>query len=90
VATVTGDIGSPGLADEVIAAAVSRWGRVDILVNDAASYPDGTLLEMPGEAWEWIGPQSPARRCRLQCLEGRGRDHEQGLRHGTRAARDPG
>src|SRR5438034_11060807 len=37
VATVTGDIGSPGLADEVIAAAVSRWGRADILVNDARS-----------------------------------------------------
>jgi NAD(P)-dependent dehydrogenase (short-subunit alcohol dehydrogenase family) len=54
VATVTGDIGSPGLADEVIAAAVSRWGQADILVNDAASYPDGTLLEMPGEAWDRV------------------------------------
>jgi len=54
VATVTGDIASPGLADEVIAAAVSRWGRADILVNDAASYPDGTLLEMPGEAWDRV------------------------------------
>ena len=54
VATVTGDIGSPGLADTVIAAAVSRWGQVDILVNDAASYPDGTLLEMPGEAWDRV------------------------------------
>jgi 3-oxoacyl-[acyl-carrier protein] reductase len=54
VATVTGDIGDPGLADEVIAAAVSRWGQADILVNDAASYPDGTLLEMPGEAWDRV------------------------------------
>jgi len=54
VATVTGDIGRPGLADEVIAAAVSRWGQADILVNDAASYPDGTLLEMPGEAWDRV------------------------------------
>ena len=43
VATVTGDIGRRGLAGEVIAAAVSRWGQADILVNDAASYPDGTL-----------------------------------------------
>ena len=54
VGTVTGDIESPGLADEVIAAAVSRWGQADILVNDAASYPDGTLLEMPGEAWDRV------------------------------------
>jgi 3-oxoacyl-[acyl-carrier protein] reductase len=54
VATVTGDISRPGLAEEVIAAAVSRWGQADILVNDAASYPDGTLLEMPGEAWDRV------------------------------------
>jgi NAD(P)-dependent dehydrogenase (short-subunit alcohol dehydrogenase family) len=54
VATVTGDIGRPGLADQVIAAAVSRWGQADILVNDAASYPDGTLLEMPPDAWERV------------------------------------
>ncbi len=51
VATVTGDIGQPGLADQVIAETVGRWGKADILVNDAASYPDGTLLEMPADAW---------------------------------------
>ena len=54
IATITGDIGRRGLADQVIAAAVSRWGRADILVNDAASYPDGTLLEMPADAWERV------------------------------------
>jgi 3-oxoacyl-[acyl-carrier protein] reductase len=54
VATITGDIGGPGLADQVIGAAVSRWGQADILVNDAASYPDGTLLEMPADAWDRV------------------------------------
>jgi 3-oxoacyl-[acyl-carrier protein] reductase len=54
VATITGDIGRPGLADQVIQAAVSRWGQADILVNDAASYPDGTLLEMPADAWDRV------------------------------------
>lgn len=54
VATVTGDIGRPGLADQVIATAVSHWGKADILVNDAASYPDGTLLEMPADAWDRV------------------------------------
>jgi NAD(P)-dependent dehydrogenase (short-subunit alcohol dehydrogenase family) len=54
VATITGDIGRAGLADQVIAAAVSRWGKADILVNDAASYPDGTLLDMPADAWERV------------------------------------
>src|SRR6266496_2851472 len=42
VATVTGDVAEHGLADRVLAEAVTRWGRVDVLVNDAAAYPDGT------------------------------------------------
>jgi len=54
VATITGDVGRPGLADDVIQAAVSRWGKADILVNDAATYPDGTLLEMPADAWDRV------------------------------------
>ncbi len=54
VTTVTGDIGRRGLADEVIAAAAGRWGQADILVNDAASYPDGTLLDMPADAWDRV------------------------------------
>lgn len=54
VTTVTGDVADPGLADRVIATAVSRWGRADILVNDAASYPDGTLLEMEPAAWDQV------------------------------------
>jgi NAD(P)-dependent dehydrogenase (short-subunit alcohol dehydrogenase family) len=51
VITITGDIARPELAAQAIDAAVSRWGKADILVNDAASYPDGTLLDMPADAW---------------------------------------
>jgi len=54
VVTVTGDVAERGLADRVIAEAIARWGRVDALVNDAASYPDGTLLEMPPDAWDRV------------------------------------
>ncbi len=54
VATVTGDIAEPGFAGLVIDTAVSRFGTADILVNDAASYPDGTLLDMPADAWERV------------------------------------
>lgn len=54
VVTITGDVAERGLADRVIADAVTRWGRVDVLVNDAASYPDGTLLEMPPDAWDRV------------------------------------
>jgi 3-oxoacyl-[acyl-carrier protein] reductase len=51
VVTVTGDIADPASAERVIHEATSRWGQADILVNDAASYPDGTLLDMPADAW---------------------------------------
>ena len=54
VVTVTGDVAEHGLADRVVDEAVSRWGRADVLVNDAASYPDGTLLEMPADAWDRV------------------------------------
>lgn len=54
VATIIGDVGAPGTAAAALDAAISRWGQVDILVNDAAAYPDGTLLEMSGQDWERV------------------------------------
>ena len=54
VAGITGDIAGPGFADQVLHTAVSRFGKADILVNDAASYPDGTLLDMPVADWERV------------------------------------
>jgi NAD(P)-dependent dehydrogenase (short-subunit alcohol dehydrogenase family) len=54
VAGITGDIAEPGFAGRVLDAAVSRFGKADVLVNDAASYPDGTLLDMPAAAWERV------------------------------------
>lgn len=54
VVTVTGDVAERGLADRVLAEAVSRWGRADVLVNDAASYPDGSLLEMQADDWDRV------------------------------------
>jgi len=54
VACITGDIAEDGFADRVVGEAVSRFGQVDILVNDAAAYPDGTLLEMPAASWDRV------------------------------------
>ena len=54
VAGVTGDIAKPGFAEQVIGAAVSRFGKADVLVNDAAAYPDGTLLDMPAADWSRV------------------------------------
>jgi len=54
VATVVADISDPATADVVMAEAVRRFGKADILVNDAAAYPDGTLLDMPAEDWNRV------------------------------------
>jgi NAD(P)-dependent dehydrogenase (short-subunit alcohol dehydrogenase family) len=54
VLTLTADVADPGLAERAVSAAVERFGRLDILVNDAASYPDGTLLDMTPQAWDHV------------------------------------
>lgn len=54
VITVVGDVAADGLAEQAVTTAVARFGRVDILVNDAASYPDGTLLDMTPAAWDRV------------------------------------
>jgi 3-oxoacyl-[acyl-carrier protein] reductase len=51
---VTGDIAQPGFAEQVLGTAVSRFGQADVLINDAAAYPDGTLLDMPAAAWDRV------------------------------------
>ena len=52
--TLTGDVAETGFAASAVAMAAERFGRVDVLVNDAASYPDGTLLEMSQQAWDRV------------------------------------
>jgi NAD(P)-dependent dehydrogenase (short-subunit alcohol dehydrogenase family) len=37
---VAGDLGEDGTADRCVAAALARWGRVDVLVNNAATEAD--------------------------------------------------
>jgi NAD(P)-dependent dehydrogenase (short-subunit alcohol dehydrogenase family) len=54
VATLLGDVADDGFAASAVSAAAERFGRVDILVNDAAAYPDGTLLDMTAQDWERV------------------------------------
>ncbi len=54
VATLVGDVADTGFAANAVATAVGRFGRADILVNDAAAYPDGSLLEMAPQDWERV------------------------------------
>lgn len=45
------DVAAAGAGERAVAAAVERWGKVDILVNDAAAYPNALMIEMPLEEW---------------------------------------
>ena len=95
VATVVADIAAPDTASLVLDAAVSRWGRADILVNDAAAYPNATLLETEAADWErvfavnvtgtFLMTQAFARHC-VSPRRYRGRDREHLHRLGPQPA----
>jgi 3-oxoacyl-[acyl-carrier protein] reductase len=52
-----GDIGEPGEAQRMVGAAVARYGRLDILVNNAAA-PQGLdrrdIAEVPIDVWDHV------------------------------------
>lgn len=54
VVTLTGDVADPELAQTAVTTAADRFGPPAILVNDAAAYPDGTLLEMTPAEWDRV------------------------------------
>jgi NAD(P)-dependent dehydrogenase (short-subunit alcohol dehydrogenase family) len=54
IVTIVGDVGNPKVAAGAVAETVARFGDVDLLVNDAAAYPDALLTEMPVDAWRHV------------------------------------
>ncbi len=46
---VPGDITDPDLRGQIVAAAMHRWGRVDIVVGNAGGPPAGSALEIDDE-----------------------------------------
>lgn len=46
-----GDVTDPDHADQVMDLAMQRWGRVDVLVNNAVYFDQRGLLDMPVEAY---------------------------------------
>ncbi|MGW1719110.1 SDR family NAD(P)-dependent oxidoreductase [Streptomyces sp. NPDC002156] len=49
---VTGDLGSPGAAQEIIDSAVQRLGTVDVLVNNAGVYTEQPVATTSYEDWQ--------------------------------------
>lgn len=51
-AACVADIGAPGVAAGLVEAAMKAFGRVDVLVNNAAIYPPAPALELTEQAWD--------------------------------------
>ena len=51
VATLATDLTDHGAADEVAAAAIDRYGRIDILVNSAGASQGGVFWEIEDRVW---------------------------------------
>jgi 3-oxoacyl-[acyl-carrier protein] reductase len=49
-----GDVGFKDECDEIVAQAMSRFGRVDVLVNNAAIRPSSPFLEMDEAEWNRV------------------------------------
>jgi NAD(P)-dependent dehydrogenase (short-subunit alcohol dehydrogenase family) len=54
IATFTGDVGDAATAAGAVGRAVTRFGDLHLLVNDAAAYPDALLTEMALEDWRRV------------------------------------
>ncbi|HKJ03651.1 MAG TPA: SDR family oxidoreductase [Longimicrobiales bacterium] len=49
-----GDLADPAVADSVAEAARAGYGRLDLVVNSAASFEKGRLLDVDAEAWDAV------------------------------------
>ena len=69
VLTITGDLQDEKFADKLVDATIARFGRVDVLVNNAAWRELLTMREMTMESWQktiqicLTAPAFLARRC---------------------------
>lgn len=49
---VYGDVGKKEDAKRLVQSAIDRWGRIDIIVNNASSNWTGSILDMDEETWD--------------------------------------
>jgi 3-oxoacyl-[acyl-carrier protein] reductase len=54
VLTIVGDVGDPEVATGAVERAIEELGAVDVLVNDAAAYPDALITSMPVDEWRRV------------------------------------
>ncbi|MBI3299558.1 MAG: SDR family oxidoreductase [Elusimicrobia bacterium] len=52
VMTIPGDVADESFARRIVDQTLAKWGRLDIVVNNAGGPPPGTFLELPESAWQ--------------------------------------
>ncbi|HSK49322.1 MAG TPA: SDR family NAD(P)-dependent oxidoreductase [Solirubrobacterales bacterium] len=51
---LSGDVADPAACEGLVAAALERWGRIDVLVNNAGVFDEAELLEIELENWDFV------------------------------------
>lgn len=51
---LAGDVADPAVCEGLIEAALERWGRLDVLVNNAGVFDEATFLEIELENWNFV------------------------------------
>jgi 3-oxoacyl-[acyl-carrier protein] reductase len=51
---VVGDVRTAGAVDRIMAEAIGQLSRIEVLVNNAAVYPNCPVIEMPDEQWDAV------------------------------------
>lgn len=52
--SVAADMASPEVGDVVANAAMERWGRIDVLVNNAGLFDDAEFLDIELDRWRYV------------------------------------
>src|SRR5690606_29133516 len=49
-----GDIADPAVCTATVEAALERWGRIDVLINNAGVFDEALFLEIEQEKWDFV------------------------------------
>lgn len=51
---IAADMASATVGDEIVEAAMSRWGQIDVVVNNAGLFDDAEFLDIELERWRYV------------------------------------